>query len=56
MLLQHHHTITVIQFCHILACEGSIFVKILDIFEFFASHDLKLRDLANLCSYKLIMT
>jgi len=37
MLLQHYHTLPVIQFCRILAREGAIFVKILDIFEFFAS-------------------
>jgi len=32
MLLQHYHTLPVIQFCRILACEGAIFVQILDIF------------------------
>jgi len=37
MLLQHYHTLPVIQICHILAREEAIFVKILDIFEFFAS-------------------
>jgi len=35
LLLQHYHTLPVIYFCHILAREGTIFVKILDIFEFF---------------------
>jgi len=35
MLLQHYHTLPVIQFCLILAGEGAIFVQILDIFEFF---------------------
>jgi len=37
MLLQHYHTLPVIQFFRILAREGAIFVKILNIFEFFAS-------------------
>jgi len=32
--LQHYHTLPVISFCRIQACEGTIFVKILDIFEF----------------------
>jgi len=37
MLLQHYQTLPVISFCRILAREGDIFVKILDIFEFFAT-------------------
>jgi len=37
MLLQQYHTLPVIQFCRILACDGAIFVKILDIFDYFAS-------------------
>jgi len=36
--------------------EEAIFVKLLNIFEFFCPGDPKLRDLANLWSYKLIMT
>jgi len=37
MLLQHYHTLPVIQFYRILARERTIFVKILNIFEFFVS-------------------
>jgi len=37
MLLQHYHTIPVIQFCRILNREGAIFVQILDILVFHAS-------------------
>jgi len=37
MLLQHYHTLPVILFDRILARERAIFVKTLDIFEFFAS-------------------
>jgi len=38
MLLQHYHSLPFMLFCHILTRKGAIFVKILDIFEFFASY------------------
>jgi len=56
MLLKHYHTLPVIQFCRIIAREETIFVKIFDIFEFFAFWWSKLSNLANLWFYKLIMT
>jgi len=50
MLLQHYHTLPVIQVCHILAHEGVIFVQYWIFFNFLRLGDPKLRDLANLWS------
>jgi len=44
MLLQRYHILPVIYFCHILACEGVIFVEMLDIFDFLRLGNPKLRD------------
>jgi len=55
MLPQYYQTLPVIQFCCILARKGAIFTKILDILNFLHLDDSKLRDLANLWSYKLFM-
>jgi len=56
MLLQHYHILPVIEFYRILAREESIIVKYWIFLNFLRLRDPKLRDLANLWSYKLIMT
>jgi len=56
IIQQRNHTLLVIKFCHILAREGTILVKILDSLDSLRLSDPKLRDLVNLWSYKLIMT
>jgi len=55
MLLQHYHTLPVISFRRILAREGPISVHRIFL-NFLRLCDPELRDLANLWSYKLIMT